>query len=51
MLHEIFIKKLDELSVRGRESKSRDLDAPSVSYSLCVRGRHIFFMFQVLSSD
>lgn len=44
-------KKLDELSVRGRESKSGDLGTPSVSYSLRVRENHIFFMFQALSTD
>lgn len=46
--HNIF-KKLDELSVRGKESKSRHLDTPSVG--LCVGERHISFMFQVLSAD
>lgn len=42
--HKIFIK-------RGKESKSRDLDTPSVCCSLCVRERCVSFMFLRLSTD
>lgn len=49
--HTIFIKRFDELSVRGKESKFRDLDTPSVCCSLCVRERCISFMFLRLSTD
>lgn len=35
--HKIFIKKLDELPVRGKESKPRDLDTPDISCSLRVK--------------
>lgn len=49
--HKIFIERFDELSVKGIESKSRDLDTPSVCCSLCVRQGYISFMFLRLSTD